>query len=310
MKILLIGGFGFLGGGLIKALSAEGAVVYVADRQSKLYRVGDDGINLVGTYATHPDIIRDVGFDVLINLASRLLPGTPVDAKNIRELLEKDFLDTVAAIFAAKEAGVKSYIFISSGGSIYEDRSLNAEAFKETDPVRAINLYGLNKLSIEEYLRFLDGDGFRTLSLRVSNIYSDAQEEGRRQGIIPIFIRKIFRDDTISIFGDGKNVRDFVHLDDAVAAIQKACGYQGRHKVMNIGSGVGHSVNDIVFKISSTSQRSVRVAYFPDRGVDKRFSVLDPSLAAAELSWFPRIDIDTGIRVCIDGIAARVSQKD
>lgn len=301
MKILVPGGFGFIGAQVTQRLRREGHEVYAYDRNSNLYRVRQSTNELVEQSITIARVIAEHAFDAVVYLASKLLPSTDITRDNMEEFLREDFSLTLKALYAAREAGVRKFIFTSSGGSIYDDGAASGP-FRESAPLRAINFYGVNKICVEQHMRVLHGGDFSAISLRVSNPYYHVQRKSKGQGIIPIFIRNAIEGNGIQIYGDGLNIRDYVHLDDVADAFAAAIDYQGTQDTFNIGTGVGTSIVDIIELVKKVSGRSLDVEYRPQRKTDKRYAVLDCSLAASELSWRARMPLEQGIALCYSEI--------
>ncbi len=141
---------------------------------------------------------------------------------------------------------------------------------------------------------FQELHGLKPIVLRASNPYGERQGHQGVQGVIGTFLHKAYNNEHIEIWGDGSVVRDFIYVGDLGKMCLKAvenevCG------VFNIGSGVGHSVNDVLACVKSVSNRPLHVDYKPARGFDVDKVVLDISRATSTFNWTPQLNLQDGI---------------
>jgi len=298
MKAVVVGGNGFIGTHLVEYLLQEGVAVRVFDRypsqfsptKSQVeYLIGD-----LGNHGTLPEIVEDV--DWVFHLAYTTLPKTSNDdpVYDVRSNL----IDTLQLLQACCQAKVKKLVFVSSGGTVYGVPQ--TVPIKETHPTNPICSYGITKLAIEKYLHlFFHLYGLDYTVTRMSNPYGEGQNPNAKQGAIGVFLGRIARGEAINIWGDGRVVRDYLHIDDAAAALISAAKYapdKDAPRIFNIGSGVGHSLNEIVEAIRSVVDRKVTVEYTPARALDVSTNILDISLAGTCLGFRPSIDLPAGIK--------------
>jgi UDP-glucose 4-epimerase len=164
----------------------------------------------------------------------------------------------------------------------------------ESHPLGPLCSYGVVKVAIENYLHMHDElYGLTANVLRVSNPYGAYQHHIGVQGIIPTFFRKIADGRPIEVWGDGSVVRDYIHVSDVVSALLSA-GARDLSGTFNIGSGVGHSVNEILDIVRRQMGRVVEVRYLPQRKFDVERIYLDISRARAELRWQPLLSLEAG----------------
>ena len=185
-----------------------------------------------------------------------------------------------------KEA-VRKILFASSGGTVYGiPRSVPIPEDAPTDPISA---YGVSKLAVEKYLhlyRHLHGMDYAVL--RIANPFGPYQRPGRGQGVVAALIQAILDGRPVEVWGDGQVVRDFIFIEDAVAAMLLAAAYTGPHRVLNIGSGVGRSILGVIDSIGvALGIASVPREHRPGRATDVPVNVLDIGLISRELSWKP-----------------------
>jgi UDP-glucose 4-epimerase len=157
--------------------------------------------------------------------------------------------------------------------------------------------YGITKLTIEKYLGLFHRlYGLNYVILRPSNPYGERQNPDGDQGVIAVFLGRIAKGQAIDIWGDGSNVKDFIYIGDLIDGIYKAAFSDSVHRVFNIGSGIGHSVNDIVRRIAEKVDRPISMNYGPKGTFDVSRIYLDIALARKGLGWEPRISLDEGLR--------------
>ena len=298
MKCVVLGGGGFIGSHLVDALLDEGHEVVVMDRPNlKRFRpfapheravwVEGDALN------AHEWEAHAQGTDVVFHLVSTTLPqssnGDPAYD------VQSNLLRTLEMLDMLVKAGCRRVVFVSSGGTVYGVPSRMPIA--EDHPTDPLCSYGIVKLAIEKYLelyRQLHGLEYRVL--RVSNPYGERQRLGGGQGAATIFLDKASRRENIEIWGNGSVVRDYLHVSDVARAMVLAAAHDGAHRVFNIGSGQGVSLNELMDTIEGLLRRPVARTYAEGRRFDVPVSVLDVSRAAAELEWVPRISLAEGLQ--------------
>jgi UDP-glucose 4-epimerase len=297
MKAVVIGGNGFIGTHLIEFLIRDGVAVRAFDRypsqfvQPKKeveYVIGD-----LGNHGALSEIVEDA--DWVFHLAYTTIPKTSNEDPEYD--VRSNLIDAVQLLQSCKDAGVKKVVFVSSGGTIYGVPQ--TVPILETHPTDPICSYGITKLAIEKYLHlFFHLYGLEYAITRISNPYGEGQNPNAKQGAIGVFLGKVARGEAIEIWGTGEVVRDYLHIDDAANALIKAARYKPATdgpRIFNIGSGQGHSLNEIVAEIKAVVDREVIVEHKPPRSLDVQANVLDTTLAHTHLDWKPTIDLTTGI---------------
>jgi UDP-glucose 4-epimerase len=297
MKAVVIGGNGFIGTHLIEFLIRDGVAVRAFDRypsqfvQPKKeveYVIGD-----LGNHGALSEIVEDANW--VFHLAYTTIPKTSNEDPEYD--VRSNLIDAVQLLQSCKDAGVKKVVFVSSGGTIYGVPQ--TVPILETHPTDPICSYGITKLAIEKYLHlFFHLYGLEYAITRISNPYGEGQNPNAKQGAIGVFLGKVARGEAIEIWGTGEVVRDYLHIDDAANALIKAARYKPATdgpRIFNIGSGQGHSLNEIVAEIKAVVDREVIVEHKPPRSLDVQANVLDTTLARTHLDWKPTIDLTTGI---------------
>ena len=171
----------------------------------------------------------------------------------------------------------------------------------ERHPTEPLVSYGITKLTIEKYLRIYQlVHGIRPVILRVANPYGERQRIETAQGAIGVFAHRALRNEAIEIWGNGSVTRDYIHVDDVATAFASALNYNGIHTCMNISSGHGTSLNDLIAQLTRLLGRKVEVTYRPRREFDVPANVLANALACSELNWAPKIEMTEGLSRTID----------
>jgi len=191
---------------------------------------------------------------------------------------------------------VPHLVYFSSGGGIYK-RKKKLIPYGETDSCEPSSSYGIQKLAAEQYLRLAADKGYLTATvLRVGNAYGSPHSEFRRQGLIGVATNSVLKGNPVRIFGNPSNVRDYIHLEDISDVAVRAGKFNESFNVFNVGSGVGHSVLDVVRTIGECRGEPVQIVSNPDLGGRLTdWVVLDITKARAAFAWTPTIDLRSGI---------------
>lgn len=187
-------------------------------------------------------------------------------------------------------------VYFSSGGAVYA-RKQELVPYRETDLSAPSSSYGIQKLAAEQYLQLAADKGYLTATvLRVGNAYGTLLPQFRMQGLIGVAINCVIHGKPVRVFGNPNNVRDYIHLED-ISDIAVRASVSGRpFSILNVGSGVGHSVLDVIRVIEECRGQHVEVQsdqsignWLPD------WVVLDIAKARAEFGWSPTVDLRSGI---------------
>jgi UDP-glucose 4-epimerase len=299
---LVLGGAGFIGSHLAEALAQAGHAVKVFDRPHV------DRLPLLPRHKGFEIFTGDFlnsqslgpalrGTEVVFHLVSTTLPKTAND--NPMYDVETNVLGSLRLLALCRQHAVRKVVFISTGGTVYGvPRSLPID---ETHPTQPITSYGIQKLAIEKYLHLNWAlHGLDYCVLRVANAYGERQRTDTAQGAVSVFLERVLRGEAIQLWGDGSVVRDYVYVGDIVEAFLKALAYDGEHKLFNIGSGTGVSLNQLIDAIGALVGRRPAVEYAPARRFDVPANVLDCSLARRVLGWQARTPLAEGLRRTYD----------
>jgi UDP-glucose 4-epimerase len=237
------------------------------------------------------------GADAVFHLAGASLPQD-----SNRAIIEEISGSQQANIQLAEQAaaaGVRRFVFASSGGAVYGRPQQTP--ISESHPTEPLSAYGVTKLATEKYLSILRAErGLDPVSLRIANPYGRYQRSVAAQGAVAVFIGQALAGKTIEIWGDGSVVRDFVAVEDVCRAFAAAALAAAPAPVMNVGSGRGHSLNELISEIEQTLGRSVAVTRRSPRTVDAPVNVLDIASIDSVLGWRPQIAFSDGVRHMIN----------
>lgn len=306
MIALVTGGRGFIGSHLMKALIAQGVSVVATTRRWPLeLDQAQPGVEWRGLdvasrrswddlFATPIDQVYHLGWSTIPSSAD-LDPASDMQDNVISSL---HMLDAIRA------SGQKPrVVFASSGGTVYGPPQ--TVPVMEDHPLRPVSAYGVGKVALERYIDIYNArHGLDAIALRIGNPYGPGQDVSRQFGVVTTFAYRALRGAPLEIFGDGGHVRDYLYIDDLVAALVAAGARRGVGDAVNIASGVGVSLNEIVGRLSEFLGREVVVEYRPARGFDVPVSVLGIDAAKARLGWTPQTPFSLGLRKTLDFLTA------
>lgn len=297
MKCVILGGAGFIGSHLAAALLQEGHRVRIFDRPDRdrvqPFDWRDDVEWLEGDFVNPADTEHALaGQEIVFHLVSTTLPKT--SNENPAYDVASNLGGSLGMLQLAVRHELKKVIFVSSGGTVYGvPRQIPIPETHATDPLCS---YGICKLAVEKYLHlFQTLHGLDYCVLRLSNPFGERQRIASAQGAVTTFLRKALNREMIEIWGDGSVVRDYIYVGDAVQAMIAATNRLADVRVINIGSGLGQSLNDILTAIEQLTGRAVRRSYVAGRPFDVPANVLDITRARDTLGWQPRVSFAEGL---------------
>ena len=260
----------------------------------------------IGDRSSCDRLLRDQ--DVLVHLAWR---GVPLASSSYVSGLSDGLLPTLTLLDAVRERERMHIVFPSSGGTVYADRG-DCRPHGEEDLCLPISPYAIQKLAAENYLRVLCAAGLASVTiLRISTAYGWATTPGAQQGFIDIALFAASSNQPVRLIGNPDNVRDFVHRDDIANALLLAATQlpsAGTAEILNIGSGVGTSVREVVELVEQEIGRpvTIRQEHWATASGLPFHSVLDVSRARDLLGWTPSISLRDGIRMGFANLAGAI----
>jgi UDP-glucose 4-epimerase len=307
MKALVTGGAGFIGSNLVDALLARGDEVVVLDdistgKRENLTRAVANGATLEEIDIRDAEAVADVVArakpDVIFHLAAQIdVRKSVADPANDARI---NVEGTVNVLSAAQAHGTPRVVNTSTGGAIYgEGRQLPAP---EDHPSAPEAPYGLSKWCAEQYCEiFTRLHGLSTVSLRYGNVYGPRQDPLGEAGVIAIFCGKLLEGQRATIFGDGKQTRDYIYVDDVVDANLRAAESDASGPI-NIGLGKEKSVLDIVEILEELAPDGFETEHAPERPGEVQHIAIDPSRAREELGWEAKVELEDGLKRTLDSL--------
>lgn len=310
MKCLILGANGFVGMNLCKGLLANRYSVRTFSRHAFNPDFTLEGSKIeeyVGDFLNVGDLrLALKGVDVVFHLISTTLPKSSNDDP-VYDVVS-NVGGTVKLLELMREAEVSKILFFSSGGTVYGDTG--ADKIHEDAPTNPICSYGVGKVAIEKYLfMYKELYGIDYINIRLSNPYGVLRKIDKPQGAINSFLTKALCGNTIEIWGDGSVIRDYIYIDDVVAACILALGLdKWNGETLNIGSGQGASLLGIISIIEKITGNSIACDFQPSRCFDVPVNVLDITKAFEVLNWQPKVSLQEGIGRTRDWLVRNLSQ--
>lgn len=285
--VSVVGGDGFIGKAVARALKASGHPVAVFTRRRPF----------AGAGRTHPAFARS---GVVVHVAGSVTPAT---AEQRPDLVAQD-IALLRAVLGALRGGARPPVVVlaSSGGTVY---SPHADLpHREDTPLAPASAYGAAKLVQERELRA--ASWVTPVVLRLSNVYGAGQPAGAGFGVIAHWVRAVAAGEPVRMIGQSR--RDYLHIDDAAAAFcavaHQAERLRGTGATLNIGSGRTTSLDELHRQLEHAADKEVAVRREPARTFDRLDSCLDITLARQVLGWSPRVPLGTGLADALREVAA------
>jgi UDP-glucose 4-epimerase len=291
VRALVTGGAGFIGSNLVDALLERGDDAHVLDDLSNGRR---ENVHARATLhvgdVREPDALFDeVRPELVFHLAAQANVRTSVERPDLDA--EINVLGTVRVLEAARRHGAQ-VVFSSTGGAIYGECE---EPAREDAARQPLSPYGTSKLCGEEYLATWNRlYGTSHVSLRFGNVYGPRQEPHGEAGVVAIFMGLLEEGGTPTIYGDGRQTRDYVYVGDVVDAVLRAAEHDGG--VYNVGTGAETSVLELYDEIQRATGIEREAAHAAERLGELQRSVLDPGAAERDLGWQARTSLADGLR--------------
>ena len=278
MKILFIGGAGFIGSNLVKRFCKSGSfkVTVIEPETASVMRLDGLQVEIVRASLANVEaveqIIANKRIDTVVHLVSTLIPGSGYEDFK-RELTDMVFPSIRIMEYCAR-FDIK-LVYFSSGGTVYGNRT-TMQPFVETDDMAPISYYGWSKQMMENSILFKNRtEKLRYLIVRPSNPYGHGQNLYGRQGLVAVAIGKILNGQPVEVWGDGSAIRDYIYIDDLAEVFFQLIDNNVSNETVNIGSGRGYSVNDVLAFLKIISKVDFKIKYENARPMDVSNMVLD-----------------------------------
>jgi UDP-glucose 4-epimerase len=305
VKSVVTGGAGFIGSHLVDALAGRGDEVLVLDDFSSGKRENLAGALEAGVSVTELDVadaqavleaIESFKPESVFHLAAQ------IDVR--RSMADPGFdarlnvVGTVNVLEAAARAGVSRLLFTSTGGAIYGEGAERPDElpFAETAPCTPFSVYGQSKLAAEGYVGFYSRT--RELSggtVRLGNVYGQRQDPATEAGVVAIFCGEARNGGRPTVFGTGRQTRDYIHVADVIDALVAMEGTDEGGPI-NVGTGVETTVLELAERVGASFGRDdFEPVVAPARFGEIERTVLDTTLATERLGWQAKRTIDSGL---------------
>jgi UDP-glucose 4-epimerase len=305
LKILVTGGAGFIGSHLINDLLKKGHSVLVLDNLSSGKKQNlekafsnEDFTFILGDIrddAALKDALKGVNavahLAALIDVTSSVTDPVTTNDVNVA--------GTLKVLQSAVKGNVSQFVFASSTAVYGEAKVL---PITEETPLNPISPYAASKVAGEAYCKsFQSCYGLNTVILRFFNVYGPRSENSPYSGVITKFLRQALKNEALNIYGDGEQTRDFIHVNDIVAALILALeNPKVGGETFNVCTGVQTSINELANTINLITERNLNPKYSPARTGEIRFSYGDPSKAEDKLEFKSKVSLKEGITQLLD----------
>ena len=293
MRVLVTGGAGFIGSHIVDALMEEGVEVAILDHLRRAPRPWVRAALGRGAHLHVADVrdldsldaaFRQFRPQAVLHLAAQIDVRRSVDDPSTDAFV--NIGGTAAVLEAARRVGARRLVLASTAG-VYGDPE--AVPTTEASPIASLSPYGTSKAAAEWYLRqYSRLHGMSTMALRMSNVYGPRQDSHGGAGVIAIFCEAAARRHEVVVYGDGRQTRDYVYVDDVVAA-WLAAARSDATGVLNVSTGTETSVLDLAAILG------VRHRLQPGRPGEIARSCLDPAAARHALGWRAATRLEDGL---------------
>jgi UDP-glucose 4-epimerase len=286
-RILVTGGSGFIGRHVVSGLTASGARVRVLDLRPH----PRPDVDIVVGDLTDEDVVAaafDGGIDAIVHLAALTSVLRSVERPELT--YRTNVAATAALLEAARTGAVRTMVFASTNAVV---GVTDGAAIDESTPLQPLTPYGASKAASEMLMSaYTASYGIRCACLRLTNVYGPGMEE--KDSIVARLMRTARTGATFEIYGDGLQVRDYVHVSDVIDAVTRGLDDEAWSGPMVIGNGTSLSVLDVIEAVRQVSRASLAVRHGPARAAEMRAVAVDISRSRAA-GWSPRLTLGEGL---------------
>ncbi len=304
-RVLITGGAGFIGSHVAERFLAEHWAVEIIDNltSGKQENVPASArlhvLDIQSPEAAR--IVREGAFDAVAHLAAQIdvrrSVADPLFDAGVNVIGSLNLLE---AVCSTGRAASTRFVFASTGGAIYGDHAVPPNS--ETTVKEPEAPYGIAKLAVEHYLAFYARvHRLDAVSVRFSNVYGPRQDPHGEAGVVAIFCGRILDNRSLTVFGDGKQTRDYVHVSDVADAVYRAATRSlppvGRldHRAFNIGTGIATSVVDLADTLLRVAHATTPIDFAAARPGEQLQSFLRVDRAREVLGWTPQLSLERGL---------------
>lgn len=300
-KVLVVGGAGFIGSHLCDSLiELNNDVTIVTPETSNLDNIshlyGKIKIIFKKLEQLNDTSLNWSSLDVVYLLACTSKPKS--SNENPINDITNNLLPAINLLDICAKSKVNKLVFTSSGGTVYGiPRTTPLIEEHQTNPICS---YGIHKLAIEKYIQLYNKlYNLNYKVARISNAYGERQSVKGGQGLIASIIEKMNQNSPITIWGDGSEIRDYIHASDIASALISIANCNSDETIFNVGSGSGLTILNIIRYVENGMGKKTEIIWEKSRNMDVPNNVLDISKIKRTLDWNPLIDINSGIARCI-----------
>jgi UDP-glucose 4-epimerase len=300
MRILVLGGSGFLGSHIVDKFLAEKHDVCVYDLYPERFRRSPKGIRFhtgdFGNVGALDELIS-TGFDAVIHCVSTTTPKSSNESPEFD--IQSNVIGTLYLLDICVKHKVGKLVFLSSGGTVYGDIG-ELELVDESHAVKPMCSYGVSKLTIEHYLDvYKHLRGLDYVALRLSNPFGERQSPLRALGALTVFLHRTLKGQSVEVWGDGAVTRDYIYVGDVANAVYLATVHP-ISGIYNVGTGTGLSLRDILSRIEDVVGVAPAVSWLPSRAFDVPRIVLDTTRLRTDTDWECLTSLQDGIEITTD----------
>ncbi|WP_416149881.1 SDR family oxidoreductase [Salipaludibacillus sp. HK11] len=303
-KYLVTGGSGFIGSNLVQSLLNKGESVKVLDNNStgnkgNVQDYIDDIEWIEGDMTDYETIKKAVnGVDVVFHQGA--IPSVPKSVKNPLATNHANVTGTLQLLYASVEENVSRVIYAASSSAYGDTETLSK---KEDMPGKPLSPYAVSKYIGEHYCKvFYEIYGLETISLRYFNVFGPKQDpHSEYAAVIPKFIHSILHDEPPTIYGDGKQSRDFTYVENAILAnLLAASAPKVSGEVINVGTGNSINLNSLVNNINTLVGKNIPPIHLDERIGDVKHSLANIEKAYNLIGYKPKVSFDDGLKQTVN----------
>lgn len=303
-KIVVTGGAGFIGSNIARKLAKDNQITildnFTTGRRKNIDDLVANGVSLIKDDIRNISMLKRIfkGADYVFHQAA--IASVPLSIQDPILANEVNLTGTLNVLVAARDNNVGRVVFASSC-AVYGDDPTPKKA--ETIIPKPLSPYAVTKMIGEHYCRvFHEIYGLSAVSLRYFNVYGPYQDpKSDYAAAIPKFIEKLQRDKPPTIYGDGRQTRDFVFVEDVVAANISAAEKKSIDgQIINIASGKDTTINAIVTKLIKLFKSGVKPVYEEERKGEIKYSLADITKAGKLLGYKPKFDLESGLKKTVE----------
>lgn len=297
MKCLVIGGNGFLGYSVVEYLARENEVICFSKDECLKEELIPGVKYVIGDIWDESLLnVSLEGVDVVLDFISTTMPNSKniyLDDEINRTLRYHNYIMT-----AIHRAGIKHYIFPSSGGAIYGNT--DGLKVKEDRILEPCTTYGVGKKMVEDMLHYFNQKlGIAVTILRIGNIYGSKLKRNIAQGVVDILIQVALQGGSFTTWGNAlKSKRDYVFLEDVAEAVSIVINNykEGELRVFNIGSGETKSLEEVIRIVEKVTDKSINLISDNSKASGVNQIALSIDKIQKEVGWVPKTSLEEGIR--------------